>query len=123
MTPFEIIAIAILGLLAVGVAWLILFVLWEAQKTRDAMSLLARSPCPVCREPIGMPAVREALAQAAEETQASAADDDEVTPPSAIVATPTTWRLRCPRCQSRLLYDWRKRELHGIELPYRLEES
>jgi uncharacterized protein YbaR (Trm112 family) len=118
MSAFEISAFVILGGLAVGAGLLVLALLWSAAGMRRAMDRLARTPCPVCRETLGLPAVREGVRRAqALARQEEEAEQEPVT--SEIIETPT-WLLVCPRCQSELVYDWRQRKWSEMQPPHNL---
>jgi hypothetical protein len=108
MTPFEIIALALLGF--VGLVFAIalggLFLL--AANERHAAQRLAATPCPVCREPLGRKVVDAARVRLAEEHASTAAETIE---------EPYYWNLQCPRCRSALTFDYRENVWVDIEPP------
>lgn len=119
MGPFEIFAIALLGVLAGLLTILVGGTLLAAAKMQRKIDRLAKTPCPVCRAALGRTTV-DAGRRVAAELQPEYLDEAR---PSAEVDRLPYWPLVCPNCQSELLYAWESGEWASVKHPHRLEEG
>jgi uncharacterized protein YbaR (Trm112 family) len=117
MTAFELIAIALLGMLAAAMTVLVGGTLISAAKMQRIIDRLAKTPCPVCRQPLGRKAVDTGRRISAE-MQHEYLDEPR---PSAQVDALPYWPLVCPHCQSELVYAWERGEWVSVKHPYEAE--
>ena len=125
MSPFEAIAFLLLGLLVLVLTVAGAGVMWAAGAERRKIDVLAHTPCPVCREPLGRAAVDAGRLRAHEALQAkldAGADPDSDLPqPSAAYDFLPLWQITCPRCQTGLHFDSQRRAWVDIKHPYEVD--
>ena len=113
MTPLEIVAFVLLGVLVAALIGAAALIFWETARLKRVIQRLEQTPCPVCQQPLSsfaVQAARERLAMASHETV-----------PNAEVPGERPWELICTRCNSTLLFDARKFAWLEIKHPHEAE--
>lgn len=116
MTPFEVLAFLMLGLIVLAIAGGMVALLWMAGSEQRAIARLASTPCPVCRQVLGKSSVNKGRLRAHESLQPTV--DDEGSSPDHFNAV---WWIVCPACDSGLVFDVTTRAWLKVQHPYRSE--
>lgn len=110
MTPLELVALVLLGLIVLVLVCAGGALFWMAGAERRTVELLARTPCPVCRHVLGKSAVDEGRLRSQELASESTSEH-----------LLSTWTLVCPHCRSELMFDIARRAWLSVQHPYRAE--
>ncbi len=113
MTPLEIVAFVLLGVLVAALLGAAALMFWETARLKRVIQRLEQTPCPVCQQPLQRRAVQEARERLAETAPKPA--------PNAEVPGERPWELICTSCNSTLLFDARKFAWLEIKHPHEAE--
>ena len=117
MTPFEVIAFALLGLMVIAFALAGAALLWMAGQERRTIEALGATPCPVCRQILGKTAVNEGRLRALELIEAARDESEEPSTEHVL----SEWTIICPHCRSELHFDVARRAWLSVTHPHQAE--